>query len=129
MIHDEDTILSAFAQRFAGYTYMEESKYDPRDGLNLFINQNSFSIIPEEHLALFFWLQRGIYTWNLAGNVRNDKHWKTFRTLFLLTGAYDISPPYRDNDNWPAWQREYGDIVSQCLDTVRLIHAKTNYIT
>lgn len=123
----EDDILIACALRFHGYNYQDTHPFDHQRALDHFITDNEWDISQTEQLAVFFLLQRFLYKWGGEQLPKNSREWKAFRSLFLITHAYDIPAEYRHQDYYTSWERDYQPYQNAYVARVRHIHETTDY--
>ncbi|MFW5683037.1 MAG: hypothetical protein ACOC1G_08545 [Phycisphaeraceae bacterium] len=129
----EDAIITAYALRFDGYAYQEETGFDgvyDRDGRKLSRNFFDHGTLPDNHLerlAFFFKMQRFLCKWGGEMLPQQGGYWRLYRTLFLDLADADIPPRFRLEDRYAKWEEDFMPHHDASVALVRRIHETTAY--
>jgi hypothetical protein len=126
---NEDDVLIAFALRFDGYKYQQESGFEFRvpspseslaalDGLS-----------PIERMTMLFLMQRYLYKWGGEYLPKNGRAWQVFRQLFLMTCRDEVPEAYRPRGTpgYDDWAETWGGAIVKAEAAVRRVHESTKY--
>ena len=123
----ERDILTRCALRFDGWQYRDDTKFDLPRALDTFWRTGTWSLLPEEKLAAFFLLQRGLCKYDLEREPENGKYWRAYRTLFFEVCELDIPQQYRHEGGIAVWEEEYRPRLTECIEAVRRVHETIQY--
>ena len=124
---DEDDILITCALRIDGWCYQEDTGFDHRRTVDTFFDAGEWRGSTDELLTTFFGLQRLLFKWGGEMLPRTDKHWRAFRSLFLIVCEYSAPDAYAHPDYLTKWERRYASRIDECRVLVRRIHDRTHY--
>ena len=127
LIAKVDDILITCALRFNGYKYLDENNPGMFDPVDVFFRTGSWDISNEEKLTAFFFLQRGLYKWDLVYEPFEGKYHRAFRSLFFEVYALRIAKKYRHQEYYDQWFWTYLPHLSKYINLVRLLHDSINY--
>jgi hypothetical protein len=122
----EDDILVAWALRFDGWKYCEQTSWAEEDRLratDLFVDTLVPPADPLKQLAVFFMLQRYLYKWGGETLSHRSKEWKAFRTLFLMTANYDVDPRWQAEEWYVTWEKQYHRRADSCIGLIARAHS------
>ena len=132
----ENAILCAWALRFDGNKYREDTHFDEGALMKRFFANGTLDWAqPLECLAAFYLLQRWLFKWGGERLPRNHPDWRIFRELFLRTAKLDVPPAYRGDpatsppEWYEKWDRSYRRHREEHVEFVRAIHEATRYFS
>lgn len=126
----EDEILVAWALRFDGGKYCEQSGWPDEERVratDAFIETLVPPAEPLRQLTIFFMLQRHLFKWGGETLCRRSREWRAFRTLFLLTAAYEIDHQWRAGERYASWEDTYRGLTDVCVGVIARAHSKCRY--
>jgi hypothetical protein len=126
---DEDEVLVTCALRFDGYAYISRARFDHQDALEQFFQQGVWPANQFQRMALFFFLQRFLYKWGGEQLPRTSKHWKAFRSLFLLVCRHEVPKEFlcTDVDAYSKWERVFKPRLEAVSQFIKQLHTSTAY--
>ena len=126
---EENDILIACALRFDGHRYVTESGFNYADALRtLEQTANLTPFTEQQHLALFYMLQRFLYKWGGEMLSRRSPQWRSFRELFFLCCRAEVPVLYRLEPYFSEWERSYAPRLNSCIALVRRTHESIDYL-
>ena len=123
----EDEVLICCALRFDGWKFIKDTGFAYEVALERFWATGQWELTPEEQLALFFMLQRGLYKWGLEREPRRGKYWRAFRSLFLEVYGYAIPDPYQHPQYLAEWAQRFEPTLPEWVNLVQHLHETTIY--
>ena len=119
---NEREIPDAWALRFDGYKYVEETGFDHLRAFERLDAEDVYPDRPEEQLALFFLLQRFLGKWGGERSSEQGRDWRHFRELFLMTHSYEVPARYRMDGWYERWARDCRPHAGEHVALVGRIH-------
>ncbi|MBC7929963.1 MAG: hypothetical protein H7Z38_05280 [Rubrivivax sp.] len=121
---DESQIISACAQRFDGWRFIEDTGFNPDVALSYFFETGLWDATREELLATFFVLARA-FRWSLEYEPNHGRYWRAYRTLFLSLCGESVTEKYKHSALHDEWIITFAPRLADHLRRVAEIHYQT----
>ena len=126
---EENDILIACALRFDGHKYVTTRNFNYGAALRTLEQTGDLGPFEQQqHLALFYMLQRFLYKWGGETLSRRSPQWRIFRELFFLCCQAEVPENYRLEPTYGEWERFYAPRLDECIALVRRTHNSIDYL-
>ena len=123
---NESQILSACAQRFDGWKFIEDTGFEPDEVLNYFFETGVWDAQRDELLAVFFILARA-FRWNLEYEPLEGRYWRAYRVLFFALCTKPVPKKYRHPTLYDEWDTKFAPRVAHFRRRVDEINRQLQY--